>query len=77
MQPGLGSHCWKTYLEYSSRSLTDTGVLALLWLGGLRAAWETSILAMPGVEELGRAEVAEVGGVRTHSREESSRGTRG
>lgn len=76
MQPTLGPHCRRrTYLEYSSRSLTDTGVLALLWLGGLRATWETSILAMPGVEELRRAEVAERGGAGTHSREESSRGT--
>lgn len=64
-------------LESTSRSLTDTGVLALLWLGGLRAARETCILAVPGVEELRRAEVAGRGGMGTHSREESSRGTRG
>lgn len=77
MRPTLGSHCQGTYLEHSPRSPTDAGVLALLRLGGLRATGEAGVLAMPGVEELRRAQVAERGVVGTHVREESSRRARG
>lgn len=75
MQPVLESHHQKTYLEYSPRFTADTCVLAFLWLGGFRATGEAGILAMPGVEELPRAKVAEGDIVGTGSREESSGGT--
>lgn len=75
MPPVLGSHRQRTYLEDLAGPRADARVLALFRLRGHRATGITGILARPGVEESLRAELAEGGVVRTHSGEESSRGT--